>query len=202
MNKLNIPAVIFAGGKSSRMGKDKALLPFGEYKTLVEFQYERLKKIFNNVSISWKSEKVDLEAESILDIKKYSKISAPVIGLYSILNNLESDYVFIISVDSPFFGETEISRLTVELKNGFDIIVPTNENGAEPLIAIYNKNVLTKIEYMLKVKNYKLKQLLPHLNTKYVQYADRKAFINLNHPEQYERAIRSLNGIEKDGENS
>jgi len=35
-------AIIFAGGKSSRMGRDKALLPFGGYDTLTEYQYRRL----------------------------------------------------------------------------------------------------------------------------------------------------------------
>ena len=191
MKKINIPAVIFAGGKSSRMGKDKALLPFGEFETLVEFQYRRLQKIFQEVSISWKNEKVKLDAKSIFDDEKFSKISAPAVGLYSILNSLEDEYVFILSVDSPFFEESEILRLFKEVEGGYDAIIPITENGVEPLIAIYHKRVLSKIEYLLKTKNYKLKQLMQHLNTKYVKYVDSKSFINLNYPEQYEKAINS-----------
>jgi len=42
----DIPCVILCGGKSSRMGEDKALLPFGEYSTLVQYQYERLQSVF------------------------------------------------------------------------------------------------------------------------------------------------------------
>ena len=41
-----IPCVILSGGKSSRMGEDKSLLPFSSSKTLIEYQYKRLKPYF------------------------------------------------------------------------------------------------------------------------------------------------------------
>ncbi|MDQ1268445.1 MAG: molybdenum cofactor guanylyltransferase, partial [Campylobacterota bacterium] len=69
----DIPCVIFAGGKSSRMGKDKSLLPFGTFDTLTEFQLNRLGKIFKNVYISCKEKsKFNFEAEFIEDIKTSS----------------------------------------------------------------------------------------------------------------------------------
>ncbi|MDP1784432.1 MAG: NTP transferase domain-containing protein, partial [Sulfuricurvum sp.] len=40
----DLPCILFAGGKSSRMGSDKSLLPFGGYPTLAQYQYERLSK--------------------------------------------------------------------------------------------------------------------------------------------------------------
>jgi len=189
---INITAVIFAGGKSSRMGTDKALLPFNGFNTLVEFQHNRLSKIFNKVIISWKSEKVKFGAESILDKKKFSKISAPTIGLFSILENAESDYTFIISVDTPFFGQDEISQLMAEIHNNFDVICPITENGVEPLVAIYHKRVFKKIEYMIKARNYKLSLLLQHLDTRYVKIENKKAFTNLNYPTEYKRAISDI----------
>ena len=51
----DIPLIIFAGGKSSRMGEDKALLPFGGYPTLTQFQYIKLRKNFQNIYISAKN---------------------------------------------------------------------------------------------------------------------------------------------------
>ncbi|HGZ69822.1 MAG TPA: molybdenum cofactor guanylyltransferase, partial [Nitratifractor sp.] len=65
-------AVILAGGKSSRMGSDKALLPFGGYPTLAEYQYRRLSILFENVYISTKEDKFDFEAPLILDKEKSS----------------------------------------------------------------------------------------------------------------------------------
>ena len=189
VTKINIPAVIFAGGKSSRMGKDKALLPFGRFETLVEFQYQRLKEIFETVSISWKSEKVRFGANSIFDEKSFSEISAPTVGLYSILKKIKTEYVFIISVDSPFFGETEISKLFQEIDNGYEIIVPQTEYGIEPLIAIYSKSLLEKIRTMLENGNHRLGKMIKDSNTKYVRFENKDVFTNLNYPEEYEKAL-------------
>lgn len=187
--KIKIPVVIFAGGKSSRMGKDKALLPFKGFKTLVEFQYHRLKLIFEDVYISWKSEKVDFEAKSILDDIRFSEISAPTIGLYSSLRYLNNDYIFVISVDSPFFGKEEIEKLFDEVSNKFDIFVPKTENGIEPLISIYNKNILTDIEKMISKNNHRLGKLIKSSNTKYINYDNLDSFTNLNYPADYEKFV-------------
>ena len=46
---LDIPCVIVAGGKSSRMGRDKALLPFGSFPTLTQYQLARLQNNFSSL---------------------------------------------------------------------------------------------------------------------------------------------------------
>ena len=62
-----MPAVLFAGGRSSRMGQDKALLPFAGFKTLSEYQYRRLSEIFEKVYISSKEDKFDFQADILFD---------------------------------------------------------------------------------------------------------------------------------------
>jgi len=47
-----INAVILCGGRSSRMGQNKSLLPFTENKTILDFQYEKLSEVFNKVYVS------------------------------------------------------------------------------------------------------------------------------------------------------
>ncbi|MCV6608584.1 MAG: NTP transferase domain-containing protein, partial [Campylobacterales bacterium] len=48
-DRIDIPCLILCGGKSSRMKENKALLPFGEEKTLMEYQYKKFQKIFSKV---------------------------------------------------------------------------------------------------------------------------------------------------------
>jgi len=104
-------AVIFAGGKSSRMGKDKSLLPFAHYSTLSEFQQERLKPWFKKVYISAKENKFDFTCEYIED---KTSVSSPLIGLLSILESIEEDEVFVLSVDAPFVDKNVMEKfLTV-----------------------------------------------------------------------------------------
>ena len=50
-----LPCVIFAGGKSSRMGRDKALLPFGGEPTLAAYQFTRLSPLFPATYLSAKT---------------------------------------------------------------------------------------------------------------------------------------------------
>lgn len=52
-----IPCVILCGGKSSRMGEDKALLPFASSNSLTQYQYDRLESYFKNIYISSKIDK-------------------------------------------------------------------------------------------------------------------------------------------------
>jgi len=77
-------AIIFAGGKSSRMGRDKALLPFGGYDTLTEYQYRRLSKIFNRVYISTKNDKFNFNGQFLihLDWIRLIILSSQFIGNY------------------------------------------------------------------------------------------------------------------------
>ena len=92
---IDIPCVIFAGGKSSRMGEDKALLPFGDFPTLTQFQLNKLQKIFNNVYISCKdSSKFDFlkeneDAKFIEDVKTEDTF-APTTGFIAIFEKLKN----------------------------------------------------------------------------------------------------------------
>ena len=96
-----LPLVIVAGGKSSRMGSDKALLPFGNFKTLTQFQLHRLKPYFSSIHVSSKSkEKFDFDASFIEDSSKYSEHS-PLVALLSILEFFKTP-VCVLSVDTPF----------------------------------------------------------------------------------------------------
>ena len=88
---LDIPCVIFAGGKSSRMGEDKALLPFASYTTLTEFQLSRLSKIFKTIYISCRNKnKFDFDANFIEDVQK-GDIFAPTLGFVSIFEKIKEN---------------------------------------------------------------------------------------------------------------
>jgi len=190
LKKYSIPAVVFAGGKSSRMGKDKSLLPFGGFPTLIEFQFSKLKKIFNKVYISWKSEKVDLGKDvSIFDIEP--NIFAPTIGLLSIFDKLESEYIFIFSVDAPFFGEREIGKVMDTFQNHigeYEIYIPQHREGLEPMIGIYSRKLYPKIAHMVQDGNHKLKSLISNSKVLKIDFDEVEPFTNLNYWNEYQKA--------------
>ena len=184
-----IPAVIFAGGKSSRMGKDKATLPFGGYGTLAQYQYERLKKIFKDIYIGTKTAKFDFDAPLILD--RYAA-SSPMAGLVSAFETLEeADAIFVLSVDAPFVDETVISKLLRADRNA-DAVIARCCGKVQPLCGLYRRSALPRAKATLEADKHKMGILLEELDTHHVDFEKREAFLNLNHPEEYEAALRVI----------
>lgn len=186
---LDIPCVIFAGGQSSRMGQDKALLPFGTYPSLAEFQYQRLSQLFKHVYISCKRDKFDFQAKLIEDLP-YKNVSAPTLGFISSFRYLQSARIFVISVDTPFLGEKEIVELVAEDAMNLDAVIAKTAQGMHPLCGIYHRSLLPTFETMLEEGNHRLGKFLKNVNTRFVSFEDEVVFSNLNHPHEYEAALR------------
>ncbi len=184
-------AVILAGGRSSRMQQDKALLPFGGYDSLAKFQYRRLSQLFSKVYISSKNNKFDFNADIIED--RY-KSSSPLVALVSIFELLEEiEEIFLLSVDAPFVDKSVIDILYKNNSSVYDVVVAQSSNGLEPLCAIYHRSCLVEAKKALDANRHKLHSLFKNLNIKIVKIENESVFMNLNYPSEYEQAKKSLN---------
>jgi molybdopterin-guanine dinucleotide biosynthesis protein A len=182
----DIPAVIFAGGKSSRMGKDKALLPFGGYDTLAQYQYKKLKKIFENVYISTKKNKFDFKAPLILDTYE---VNSPLGAIISVLQYTQKP-TFILSVDAPFVSKDIILQLISHNDTYNLATIAKSSQGLEPLCGIYNPSFIPIAQKQISQNNHKLNYILKNHNITTVYFNDTKAFLNLNYPSDYETALK------------
>ena len=182
-------AVIFAGGKSSRMGKDKALLPFGSYPTLTEFQQTKLNSMFDKVYISAKEDKFDFDCMVIED--NYTE-NSPLVGIISIFETLVAEEAFILSVDAPFVNNETIQRLLEHNQTLLDAVVAQSPNGVQPLCGIYKRSILPLAYAQLEKGNHRLGDLLRLANTLFVGFDEDTPFTNLNHPEEYKKALRTF----------
>jgi len=187
--KRTMTAVIFAGGKSSRMGKDKALLPFADCDTLSEFQYNKLSSLFEKVYISSKEDKFDFDTTVITDLYEES---SPLVGIISLFETLDEDELFVLSVDAPFVDEKVINILLKYRDEKFDAIIAKSPRGAQPLCGIYRRSILALAQGNRIKENHKLNDLLKKAHTQFVTFDDDAPFTNLNRPHEYERARESL----------
>jgi len=184
----NSVLIIIAGGKSSRMKRDKALLPFGDYNSLAEYQYKKFQPFFSKVYISAKNNKFDFSVEVIEDV--YND-SSPLVALVSIFETLTKiDELFILSVDAPFIDVEVLKKLKEEAKKESAIIVADSKNGIEPLCAIYKRTALPFAKQMLQKNRHRLQTLLEIVSTQKVFFSDEKLFLNMNYPADYEFAQR------------
>lgn len=185
---ISVPCVLFAGGKSSRMGEDKSLLPFGGYPTLTQFQYERLSRIFNRVYISAKTrDKFGFDTPFLLDPADAE--FAPTAGFVTLFNELEDDRVIVLSVDTPFVDENVFSALLDADSAELDAVIAKTDSGSHPLCGLYHRSLAKEFERMLAEGDHRLGKLLAHSNTRYVNFNDDQLFANLNHPHEYQEAL-------------
>ena len=192
--KKPIYAIIFAGGKSSRMGEDKSLLPFGGYPTLVQFQQEKLTTLFDQVYISAKEHKFDFDCMVIKDTYMQS---SPLVGLISVFETLKAEELFILSVDAPFVNEKVINKLLNHNQSMFDIIVAQSPNGIQPLCGLYKNSIIPLAYAQLEKGNHRLNDLLSLVRTRFVQFDEDGPFANLNHPHEYQKAIKHFENTSK-----
>ena len=187
--KYTIPAIIFTGGRSSRMGRDKALLPFGSHDTLAAYQYHRLKHIFEKVCISTKKKNLFSFADTVIT-DKYPDYS-PMAGLVSVLESIDAPECFVLSVDVPFVGESIISAIINASCPG-DAVVARNSGQVQPLCGLYKRSILPLAKETLLNNHHKMGRLLQDANSCFVDFEDETGFMNLNNPEEYQKALLFL----------
>ena len=186
-----LSGVVIAGGRSSRMGEDKALMPFGSYSSLAQLQYRKLQKIFNRVYISTKSNKFDFDANLIYD--KYNNIS-PLNAIISSLEETNSD-IFLLSVDIPLISKKTIDKLIDAYKKYpyYETIIAKSINGLEPTVAIYKQSVLNVAKQMQERQNFKLREFIKSTNYLTIPINSREEFLNINTKKDYKEAINLIN---------
>ena len=183
--QFDIPCVILCGGKSSRMGEDKALLPFSNYNSLAQYQYERLKPHFKEIYLSSKTNKFDFDANIIYD--NINDESSPLIALKSILETINLTKAFIITVDTPFVKISSINKLIIN-SNISNITIATTSKEHN-LCGVYHKSCLSFIDKMILNNNHKIGYLINNLKTTKIEFNDENEFLNLNKYEDYKKAI-------------
>ena len=180
------------------MGRDKALLPFGKFSTLIEFQVDKLSKIFSNIYISCKNKNkfenlFDNKNIEFIEDKIDKELFAPTAGFISIYDTLKTNRFFVLSVDSPFVNFKEIMKILEFDIDENDATIAKTPYGIQTMCGIYHRSLEKKFNQMLDDDNHKLGYLLKSSNVKYVKFEDDKVFLNLNHPQEYEEALKLIN---------
>ena len=190
-NKVN--AYILAGGKSSRMGTDKGLLPFNG-KPIIQHVIDQLLPVVNNVIIvSNNSEYEQFGLEVIADdIKNIG----PAGGIYTALKHTDTEYNFIVSCDMPFVNSAAVNYL---IQHSFQsqITLPLLHGRIEPLFGMYSKNCLAKWQELIESGTIKLRAMIGHFNLLELdvnanELFNDSLFVNINNKNDLEEALKKI----------
>ena len=149
-----IPCVILCGGKSSRMGEDKSLLPFSSSASLTQYQFDRLKPYFKNIYLSSKTNKFDFISDNELLLDENKDVFSPILALNTIFDKFQNQKIFIITVDTPLVSIESISKLIEESKD-VDICVAQTEK-IHNLCGVFSSNISLAIKNMIENNIHKI----------------------------------------------
>ena len=184
--------IILAGGKSLRLGRDKALEEIGG-KSLIQRAIERVSALENEIMVvtSSSDQLPDLSVRRVVDV--YPGKSA-LGGLYSGLRAATSFHSLVVACDMPFLNIALLRHL-MEACPGFDIVIPRVAGNLEPLHTVYSKNCLAPIEAMLDEGRLRIAAFFHEVRVRYVEEAEiekfdpeRLSFFNINSEADLERA--------------
>ena len=196
---MQIGGVILCGGKSSRMGYPKAMLPFGE-----ELMLQRIVRLLSQVVapivvVAAPSQDLpDLPADIIV-ARDDREGRGPLEGLLAGLTPLicRADAAYATSCDVPLL-ELDFVRQMIARLGEHDIAVPVEEKFQHPLAAVYRTSVVPHIVDLLARDQMRPVFLFDRVSTARVPIDELRAvdpelctLANLNHPEDYFTALQA-----------
>jgi len=194
MLEKNIVAVVLAGGKNTRIGREKSLIELNGSLLLAQ-ELEVLEKIFQRILL------VTSKPEVISNFKQYSKASdqfkdcGPLAGIHAALAELNQD-IFVFGCDMPYLNETIIRQQLANYNQvNYQALVPKHIEGIEPLHAIYSKTCLQPVQDQLTKGNYSVRSFFKQINIHYQEFEeeDIKWFFNINTEADLDKVKQELN---------
>ena len=187
-----LAAVVLTGGKSSRMGTDKAFLPIPNNPNETFLSHTlSLVDHFPVVALSVATQDTKYSAFGCMQIADRWPEIGPMGGIASALSVLDADAVLVLACDTPFLSAELIDRLTDAYRKNPDAgcICCTDTDGRfQPLCAIYARSSLPHFLEAIAHEKYALRYVIDKLETVCLtldKSLAEQASANINTPEEY-----------------
>jgi len=188
-------SIILAGGKSSRLGRSKALQVI-EGKSLIQWVVDRLAILSTEIIIATAHGEA-IPCSSVVRIKTVADSypgKGPIVGIYSGLTASSSARAIVVGCDTPFLSVSLLEYM-IQICSTFDVVVPRIKNKLEPLCAVYSKNCLVPIQGLLEQNELRIRKLFSMVKVQYVEEdeinsfdPEHLSFFNINNQDDLDRA--------------
>ncbi len=170
-----ITGILLAGGKSSRMGKEKGFIMLGD-KMLYQYPLRVLESLCDEILISTcKTLEIEEDHEQVCD--EITDLG-PIGGIYTCLKKSSSTLNIILSYDLPMIKQDVLEEL-LRSSSGHDVVLPAMDpDWPEPLCGIYTKDVADVMLGQIKKGEYAVHKCLSLVQTKIVQVTPNMPFFH------------------------
>jgi molybdenum cofactor guanylyltransferase len=201
---LEVSAFILAGGVSSRMGRDKALLPFGN-EPLIRIIARLLEAFVRDVTVIGPPERyghlrVRVLPDRLITAKTGESLQTPLLGIATALSASGAPWNLILACDLPYLTPEWVDWLLGRAeRSSAQILIPRTLNGIEPLAAVYRRECLTQILEGLGKEMRSVKDAISRLQIEVCDEAgwasldpNHRVLKNMNTAEDYQEAKKWL----------
>jgi molybdopterin-guanine dinucleotide biosynthesis protein MobB len=180
-----VSLALLAGGRSRRMGRDKAFVEVGG-RVLIERLRDSLAPAFDHVFIVAKDAR-RFRTLGLPVIADALPQDSPTVGVYTAVLASPTPRVLCLGIDLPFVTR-EVLMALVARSEPFEAAVPRDDTGLQPLCAVYAKETLPVLELMLEQDERRLDLIFERVRTSYLDVRDAGLgdpgvlFMNINTP--------------------
>jgi len=193
--RADVTAFVLAGGKSSRMGSDKAFLRIGD-ETLLANAMKVAGVVAKEVRIVGDTAKFAAFGQVLEDVYRDR---GPLGGIHGALSSSMTQLNLMLAVDLPFVIAKFLEYLLLRAReSGAMVTLPRTDGGLQPLCGVYRRGFADVAERSLRDGKNKIDPLFKRVETCVIAEDELlragfsvEMFRNLNTPEEFERA-RSL----------
>ena len=192
----DVTAFVLAGGRSSRMGSDKALLALGG-ETLLQRAITTASAACREVYICGARSLYGALGEVIEDAEPGR---GPLSGIQAALHATQTDLNLILSVDLPLMTAEFLEWLLQQARSGGQsITAPEAQGQLQPLCAVYHRGVAGIVDEALRNRDFKVTRLFQRTPTRIIGEREICAagfepsvFTNVNTPGEYESLRQAI----------
>ena len=196
MNGSPVTGIILAGGLSRRLGRDKAVEPFGG-QPLIRRVIERVATLTDEIVVvvadAARGQALPLDGDHRVAVDVYPG-GGSLGGIFSGLSAASADWGLVVACDMPFLNGSLLEHM-LGLRGDYDAIVPQHGAFPEPTHALYSRGCLPHIEARLQAYDLKISGFFDEVRVRYLEEAEVRqfdpellSFFNVNSPEDLARA--------------
>ena len=201
MDHNNILAVVLAGGKSKRFGRDKSQVKLGN-KILIDYILDEITDIYNDILIVANKPIKFLNSNKISLIEDIKKDLGPLGGVFSAMkwardNRKNYKWISTFPIDTPFFKKEHLSKFyeKIDLKKS-NLFFIKSKNTRHNIFGLWSLELYEKLELALNKGDRKVEIWANKMGVKIIDLEhenNKDPFFNINTEEELEIAKKLLN---------
>lgn len=195
---MGVSGIVLAGGRSTRMGKDKTLMAY-QNETMIERVVRGLRNVADEIIIASNST-AKYGIPGTVEVPDLYLNMGPLGGIHAGLTAASHPRSFVVAADMPLFSPG-LAQFLLTQGLDCDVVVPELDGYLEPLCAVYTKNCLEAIDDCLRTNIRQIIKFYPRVRVHRIPGESLarfgctdELFYNMNTPEDYQQLFERLNG--------